>query len=87
MSTSTANRGVNARLRSPPGPAAGLEQELTVAVHPQRAATGAGGASVHGARHFFRHFGEMFLAMIVGMMVLGGLEAGFCPLSGRASPA
>jgi hypothetical protein len=27
------------------------------------------------ARHFFRHFGEMFLAMMVGMFALGALDA------------
>lgn len=29
-----------------------------------------------GPRHFVRHFAEMFLAMMIGMMALGALESG-----------
>jgi hypothetical protein len=32
--------------------------------------------SAHGARHFVRHLGEMLLAMVVGMIVLGALDRG-----------
>lgn len=36
------------------------------------------------AWHFFRHFGEMFLAMMVGMMVLGGVDGGILSAAGSS---
>jgi hypothetical protein len=80
MATSTApDRGVDGRLRSPPTPTGRLEQA-------QRAATGHDGASVAGARHFFRHFGEMFLAMMVGMMALAAVDAAIFAAAGTSIP-
>jgi hypothetical protein len=89
MATSTApNRDVDGRLRSLPAPTRRLEpgQLLTLTAEPQRAAAGQGGASVAGARHFFRHFGEMFLAMMVGMMALAGLDAAIFAAAGTSIP-
>ena len=42
--------------------------------------------SVAGARHFFRHFGEMFLAMMVGMWTLGALDAAIFAAAGTSIP-
>jgi hypothetical protein len=80
MSTSTTKRGVDAHLRSPPA----LTEDLALTAEPRRAATGHRGASVAGAGHFFRHFGEMFVAMMVGMMVLGGLDGGILSAFGTS---
>jgi hypothetical protein len=41
--------------------------------------------SVHGARHFVRHLGEMLLAMVVGMMVLGALDRGILAAAGTSA--
>lgn len=41
--------------------------------------------SAHGARHFFRHLGEMVLAMVVGMMGLGALERGILAAAGTSA--
>jgi hypothetical protein len=78
MATSTAPQGdVDARLRSPPTPTGRLEQnELVLTAAP----------SVAGARHFFRHFGEMFLAMLVGMWVLAAVDAGVFAVAGTSIP-
>jgi hypothetical protein len=89
MATSTApQRDANARLRSPPALTGGLEPDklLTPTAHPQRAAAGHEGASVAGARHFFRHFGEMFLAMMIGMMALAALDAAIFAAAGTSIP-
>ena len=85
MSTSTAPpRNVDPGVRPPPGPTAGLQEGLTVGAGPKRAAAGDGVAKLAGARHFFRHFGEMFLAMMVGMMLLGGLDSGILSAFGTS---
>jgi hypothetical protein len=89
MATSTApQRDANARLRSPPAPTGRLEPDklLTPTAYPQRAAAGHEGASVAGARHFFRHFGEMFLAMMIGMMALAALDAAIFAAAGTSIP-
>jgi hypothetical protein len=41
--------------------------------------------SAHGARHFFRHLGEMLLAMVAGMMVLGALDRGLLAAAGTSA--
>jgi hypothetical protein len=41
-------------------------------------------ASLAGAGHFFRHFGEMFVAMMAGMMVLGGLDGAILSAAGTS---
>ena len=41
--------------------------------------------SGHGARHFLRHLGEMLLAMVVGMMVLGALDRGILAAAGTSA--
>ena len=45
------------------------------------------GASVAGARHFWRHFGEMFIAMMVGMFVLAGVDSAIFAAAGTSIPA
>ena len=42
-------------------------------------------ASAHGARHFLRHLGEMLLAMVAGMMVLGALDRGILAAAGTSA--
>ena len=89
MATSTAQeRDVHAGLGSPPSPAGRLEQDrlLVLTAEPQRGAAGHGGASVARARHFFRHFGEMFLAMMVGMAGLAALDAAVFAAAGTSIP-
>jgi hypothetical protein len=89
MATSTtSNRDVDRRLRSPLAPTGRLEPDkpLTLTAGPRRGVTGHGGAGVAGARHFFRHFGEMFLAMMVGMMALAGLDAAIFAAAGTSIP-
>ena len=54
---------------------------------PVRQITDGEGASVAGARHFFRHFGEMFLAMMVGMWALAALDAAIFAAAGTSIPA
>ena len=72
MATSTApHQDVDAQLRSPPTPTGGQQ---------------ANGASVAGARHFVRHFGEMFLAMLVGMWALAALDAAVFAAAGTSIP-
>jgi hypothetical protein len=41
--------------------------------------------TVHGARHFVRHLGEMLLAMVVGMMGLGALDRGILAAAGTSA--
>jgi len=89
MATSTtSNRGVGGRLRSPPAPTGRLEPDklLTLTTGPRRGAAGHGDSSVAGARHFCRHFGEMFLAMMVGMMALAGVDAAIFAAAGTSIP-
>jgi hypothetical protein len=87
MATSTAPHGeVDARLRSPPTPTGRLEQDKLVLTVEPRDGSGHGGASVAGARHFFRHFGEMFLAMLVGMWVLAAVDAAIFAAAGTSIP-
>ena len=89
MATSTApNPDVDARLRSAPAPTVRSEQEelSIVTAEPLRGPAGHGGASVAGARHFFRHFGEMFLAMMVGMAGLAALDAAVFAAAGTSIP-
>ena len=87
MATSTApKRDVDGRLRSSRAPTPGLGQDkvVTLTAEPQRGAAGHAGASVAGARHFLRHFGEMFLAMMVGMWVLAAVDAAFFAAAGTS---
>ena len=89
MATSTTpNRDVGPSLISSPTPTRRLEQDKLVMLtaEPRRGAAGHRGASVAGARHFFRHFGEMFLAMMVGMMALAGLDAAVFAAAGTSIP-
>ena len=53
---------------------------------PVRRITDGGGASVAGARHFFRHFGEMFLAMLVGMWVGAVMDGAIFAAAGTSIP-
>lgn len=53
---------------------------------PVRRITDGGGASVAGARHFFRHFGEMFLAMLVGMWVGAVVDGAIFAVAGTSIP-
>jgi hypothetical protein len=41
--------------------------------------------SPHGARHFLRHLGEMLLAMVVGMIVLGAVGRGILVAAGTSA--
>jgi hypothetical protein len=41
--------------------------------------------SAHGARHFLRHLGEMLLAMVVGMIVLGAVGRGILVAAGTSA--
>ena len=84
MPTNTADRGVNARLRSPPAPMADAQHDELLAVRVQDRAAGQLTANHAGARHFSRHFVEMFLAMMVGMMALGGLDSGILSAFGTS---
>jgi hypothetical protein len=87
MSTGTApHRTVDAGVRPPPSPTGRPEQDelLVVSAELERRAAGHAGASVAGARHFLRHFGEMFLAMMVGMMVLGRMDSGILSAFGTS---
>jgi hypothetical protein len=43
-------------------------------------------ASDGRTRHFLRHFGEMFLAMLVGMWVLAALDAAIFAAAGTSTP-
>ncbi len=49
--------------------------ELAVAREAQPAAVSQPGDRTAGTRHFLRHFGEMFLAMMVGMCGLAAVDA------------
>ena len=82
----TPNREADAGLRSRPDRIGRREQGelLRPTAEPLLAATGQRGASAAHARHFFRHFGEMFLAMMVGMMALGGLDGAILSAAGSS---
>jgi flagellar biosynthetic protein FliP len=41
--------------------------------------------TVHGARHFVHHLGEMLLAMVIGMIVLGMLDRGILAAAGTSA--
>src|SRR5215207_4200235 len=86
MATSTAPHGGVAGLRSPPTPTGRPEQDELLLTAEPRGASGDGGASFAGARHFFRHFGEMFLAMLVGMWVLAAVDAAIFAAAGTSIP-
>lgn len=87
MATSTTPQGsVDARLHSAPTPTGSPKQDKLLLAAEPRGASGDGGASVAGARHFFRHFGEMFLAMLVGMWVLAALDAAVFAVAGTSIP-
>lgn len=58
----------------------------TVTPPPVRRITDGGAASVAGARHFFRHFGEMFLAMLVGMWVGAVVDGAIFAVAGTSIP-
>src|SRR5215207_4009048 len=84
MATRTAPHGeLDARPPSPPALTGRLEPEKLLAAEPRRASLH-GGASVAGARHFFRHFGEMFLAMMVGMAGLAAVDAAIFAAAGTS---
>jgi flagellar biosynthetic protein FliP len=53
---------------------------------PVRQIADGGGASLAGARHFFRHFGEMFLAMLVGMWVGAVVDGAIFAVAGTSVP-
>jgi hypothetical protein len=42
-------------------------------------------ASAHRARHFLCHLGEMLLAMVAGMMVLGAFDRGILAMVGTSA--
>jgi hypothetical protein len=42
-------------------------------------------ASAHGPRHFLRHLGEMLVAMVAGMMVLGAFDRGILAMVGTSA--
>ena len=85
MPTSTTPHGeVDAPLR--PTPPGRLEQDELLLTGEPRAAAAHGVASVAGTRHFFRHFGEMFLAMMVGMMGFAALDAVIFAAAGTSIP-
>ena len=54
-----------------------------MAVH-RFAPTSVAGPTVGSVRHFARHLGEMLLAMVVGMMVLGALDRGIVAAAGAS---
>jgi hypothetical protein len=54
-------------------------QRQAVAVETGRPTT------AHGARHFLRHLGEMLVAMVVGIMVLGMLDRGILATAGTSA--
>jgi hypothetical protein len=77
MATSTTpNRNVDPSISLPPTLTGLLEQDELLTR----------GARVAGARHFFRHFGEMFLAMMVGMIALAGVDAAIFAAAGTSIP-
>jgi hypothetical protein len=82
MSTSaTPTRNVEQDLGSSPTSTGRLEGDLlSHAAEPQAAGQRPGTAG--RARHFLRHFGEMFLAMVVGMMVLGMFDRAILAIAG-----
>src|SRR5512134_3771099 len=41
--------------------------------------------SIGGTLHFLRHFGEMLLAMVAGMMVLGAVDRGILAAAGASA--
>jgi hypothetical protein len=86
MATSTTpNRNVDRDLGSRLTATDRREAELLLPLAaPQGGDAGAGGASRSGARHFFRHFGEMSVAMMVGMMALGGLDGAILSAAGTS---
>ena len=87
MSTSTApKRNVDPSLGSRPRSTSRLDESrlLSPAGEWQRCATSPRTASAGGTRHFLRHFGEMFLAMMVGMMLLGMLDGGILAAAGTS---
>jgi hypothetical protein len=57
---------------------------LSHAAGPQLAAVSQRGTSARGTRHFFRHFGEMVLAMWVGMIVFGLPYGGILAAAGTS---
>ena len=88
MATSTTpKRDVGPRLRSPPTPSARSEHDKSLlTAEPRRGVAREADSSVARARHFFRHFGEMFVAMMVGMMALAGLDAAIFAAAGTSIP-
>jgi hypothetical protein len=88
MSTSTAPPlNVDEALGSLPTSTGGLEGELlSPAAEPQAAVASQGPRSAGSVRHFFRHLGEMFLAMMVGMWALAALDAALFAAAGTSIP-
>jgi flagellar biosynthetic protein FliP len=83
--STTPNRNVNPELGSRLTATGPLEEQVLLpSAEPHRGPAGGGGASLAGARRFFRHFGEMFLAMMVGMMVFGGVDSGILSAAGTS---
>jgi hypothetical protein len=62
-----------------PEPAVGLRRGSGAATGPGRP------SSIGGAVHLLRHFGEMLLAMVVGMMVLGAVDRGILAAAGTGA--
>lgn len=50
-----------------------------------RGVEASGVVSAHAARHFLRHLGEMLLAMVGGMMVLGAVDRGILAAAGTSA--
>jgi len=58
--------------------------EFSVAAEQQPAAALQPSDRAADTRHFFRHFGEMFVAMMVGMWGLGALDGGILSAAGTS---
>jgi hypothetical protein len=86
MSTSTPKPGVAATVDSPSRSTGrlGEGQPVSRAADLRPGVDGQPSASDGRARHFLRHLGEMYVAMIVGMMVLGMLDGGILAAAGTS---
>ena len=82
MATSTPpSRNVDSSLDSLKTPTGRLGRVPSTAALSQRS----GATQQSGrARHFFRHLGEMYLAMLVGMMALGMLDGAILAAAGTS---
>ena len=86
MSKSTApNRNVDPNLGSRPGWTRRPHgRSLSPPADSQRAIASPRRASATGTSHFLRHFGEMFVAMMVGMCGLGALDGLILSVAGTS---